>query len=318
MLETSARLLRLLTLLQARRSWTGHELCRRLEVTDRTLRRDVDRLRTLGYPVHATSGPAGGYTLGAGASLPPLMLDDDEGVAVAVGLQSAAGGSLAGIEDASLRALAKLEQVLPTRLRRRLLALRSSIVRLGGETGPKADLAVVASLAAACSDQVEVRFGYRDHGGATTQRTVEPHRVVHMERRWYLVAWDKSRKDWRTFRVDRIAPPITTGAAFAARRSPDDDVAGYVTRSVSSAPYRHRARLILQVPLATARERIPPTAGMLEVVDERRCRFHTGAHSLEAMAVWLGLMGFEFVVEEPAELRDHLRKAADRLVRAAG
>jgi predicted DNA-binding transcriptional regulator YafY len=316
MLQTSARLLRLLTLLQARRAWTGRELCERLEIKDRTLRRDADRLRSLGYPVHSTSGPAGGYSLGAGASLPPLQLGDDEGVAVAVALQLAAGGSVSGIDDAAQRALAKLEQVLPARLRRRIAALRVSIVRLG-DAGPSAALSTVATLAAACSDRVSVSFAYRDAAGAHTQRTVEPHRLVHMERRWYLVAWDTRREDFRTFRVDRVVPPLELGKAFVARSAPGDDVAAYVTQSVSGAPYRAQARVIVHATLAELRERLPPSAGTLEPIDAHRCRFHTGARSLEALASWLGMLGFEFEVEHPAALQQELAKVGARLQRAA-
>jgi predicted DNA-binding transcriptional regulator YafY len=316
MLQTSARLLRLLTLLQARRAWTGGELVERLEVTDRTLRRDVDRLRSLGYPVHSTSGIAGGYSLGAGAVLPPLMLDDEEGVAVAVALQTAAGGSVAGIEDAAQRALAKLEQVFPTRLRRRLKALRSSIVRLAG-SGPQVEMGAVATLAAACADSHEVAFDYRDHAGTLTQRSVEPHRVVHMDRRWYLVAWDKQRSAWRTFRLDRVAS-IVSGPAFTPRSAPDEDVAAYVTRSVTVAPYRHNARVVLHATLEVMRERIPPSAGQLEAIDGERCRFYTASSTLESMAVWLGMLSVDFEVEDPPELRDHLRRVAKRFARAAG
>src|SRR5580704_3812010 len=178
MIETSARLLRLLALFQAQRYWSGAQLAERLEVTSRTLRRDVDRLRSLGYPVHSTSGTAGGYRLGAGARLPPLLLDDDEAVAVARGLQDAAGGTVREIGEASTRALGKLEQVLPQRLRRRLAMLRSSIVRLA-DSGPTVKMRDVSLLASACSERRELRFRYLDHGGAPTSRTVEPHRIVH-------------------------------------------------------------------------------------------------------------------------------------------
>ena len=317
MLQTSARLLRLLTLLQARESWSGPELCERLEVIPRTLRRDVDRLRTLGYPVHSSSGIAGGYRLGAGATLPPLMLDDDEGLAVAVGLGSAAGGTVSGIEDASQRALAKLEVVLPARLRRRLANLRSSILRLA-DTGPTVALGAVAALAAACSERAAVRFRYRDHQGGDSVRTVEPHRLVHMERRWYLVAWDQARKDWRTFRVDRIGAPAPTGARFASRAAPDDDVGSYVTRSVSWSPYRHHARVIVRAPIETLRERISAASGRLERIDKKSCRLYVGAPSLDALAVILGALGADFQVEEPRALVPHLRGMAARLRRAAG
>src|SRR5687768_4750127 len=204
---TSARLLRLLSLLQAPRDWTGAELAERLEVSPRTIRNDVERLRGLGYPVHATRGSIGGYRLAAGATLPPLLLDDEEAVAVAVGLRTAAGGTVAGIEETSVRALAKLEQVLPSRLRHRVNALQSFTVPVPPDRpGPTVDPAVLTVLAAACRDAERLRFDYRGHDGSATVRSVEPHRLVSWGRRWYLVAWDVDRQDWRTFRVDRIAP----------------------------------------------------------------------------------------------------------------
>jgi predicted DNA-binding transcriptional regulator YafY len=315
MLLTAARLLRLLSILQAREFWTGGELARRLEVTERTLRRDIDRLRSLGYPVHSTSGTAGGYKLGAGAALPPLLLDDDEAIAVAVGLQTAAGGSVAEIGEASARALAKLEQVLPKRLRRRLAALRSSIVRLA-DAGPTVKMSDVSSLASACSERRELRFSYRDHGGASTSRTVEPHRIVHTQGRWYLVAWDGGRNDWRTFRIDRVDAPAATGARFLPRSSPDDDVGAYVARGVASAAYRVRARVTLHAPLDALRERISSMAGQLEAADERSCTLHTGAFSLEGLAAWIISFGVDFDVVDPPELRDHIRRLTERLVRA--
>jgi predicted DNA-binding transcriptional regulator YafY len=317
MLQTSARLLRLLTMLQARRSWTGPDLSERLEVTARTLRRDVDRLRSLGYPVHSTSGTAGGYRLGAGASLPPLMLEDDEGIAVALALQIAAGGTIAGIEDAAQRALAKLEQVLPNRLRRRIKSLRSSIVRLS-DGGPTVDLSAVAALASACEAQTEIGFDYSDRNAKLSQRWVEPHRLVHTERRWYLVAWDKARTDWRTFRVDRIQLPLQTGAPFASRSSPDDDVGAYVSRSLSMAMYRFQVRALLRASVDEVRGRISEAAGQVEAVDDRSCRLHTGGQSLDSVLVWLACTGFEFVIEHPPELVDHLQLIAARLGLLAG
>jgi predicted DNA-binding transcriptional regulator YafY len=315
MLTSSARLLRLLALLQSRATWTGADLTGRLEVTDRTLRRDVDRLRDLGYPVHSTSGPAGGYMLGAGASLPPLMLDNQEGLAVAVAL-AAATGDVSGVAEAAQRALAKIEQVLPAALRRRLDALRAAIVRLP-DAGPKVELGVVDALAAACAQHRVVQLGYRDHQGRASRRTLEPQRLVLMGRRWYLVAWDQARSDWRTFRLDRIEPPVTAGAAFAPRRAPDDDVAGYVTRSISAAPYRYRARVLLHLPLGDARARIAPSYGTLEAAGARRTRVQTGASSLDGLAVWLALLGVPFEVEDPPELRAHLGDLGRRLLGAA-
>jgi predicted DNA-binding transcriptional regulator YafY len=306
----------LLSLFQARRSWSGAELSARLEVTARTLRRDVDRLRSLGYPVHSTSGTAGGYQLGAGATLPPLLLDDDEAVAVAVGLRTAASGSVAGIEEASVRALMKLEQVLPTRLSRRVTALHSFILPLT-HAGPMVDARTLSTLAGACRDHHRLRFSYRSRAGAASERAVEPHRLVHTGSRWYLVAWDVGRKDWRTFRVDRIDARINTSSLFAPRKPPDGDFAAYVSKSVSYAPYPCRARVTLHAPVEDVAARVPPTAGLLEAVDSNTCTLYTGAPSLEILCVHLALIGVDFDVHDPPELADHIRVLAERFRRAA-
>lgn len=221
MLETSARLLRLLSLLQAHREWSGAELAGRLDVTPRTVRRDIDRLRELGYPVHSAPGTAGGYRLGAGAELPPLLLEDEEAVAVAVGLRTAAAGGVEGIEEASVRALAKLEQVLPHRLQRQVGALNAFTVPLLGSGGPRVDPNLLTELAHACRDCRRLRFDYTSHDGTVSRRTVEPHRLVFARRRWYLVAWDAGRADWRTYRADRLTPTPPHGPRFTpARRRP--------------------------------------------------------------------------------------------------
>jgi len=311
MLGTSARLLRLLSLLQARPTWTGAALTSRLEVTDRTLRRDVDRLRSLGYPVHSTSGPAGGYMLGAGASLPPLMLDNDEGLAVAIALHGASS-DVEGVAEAGQRALAKIDQVLPSRLRKRLDALRASIVRVP-DRAPKVELAIVDTLAAACAEHRVVRLGYRDAAGRTSRRDVEPHRLVLVGRRWYLAAWDRGKRDWRTFRVDRVAPPVALAAGFVPRPTPDDDVAAYVTRSVATGAYRFQARVVLHVPVDVARKAIPPAYGTVTAIDAQRCRLVSGTSSLDGTVFWLGLSGFRFTVEDPPELARRVREVAARL-----
>jgi len=212
-MDTSERLLTLLSLLQARPDWTGPELAERLGVTGRTVRNDVERLRRLGYPVHASPGVGGGYRLGAGAALPPLLLDDEEAVAVAVGLRTAAGGAVAGIEETSLRALVKLEQVLPAHLRRRVGALGSATISLP-VGGPTVDPQHLTVIAAACRDSECLRFGYRRRDGTKGRREVEPDSLVNHGRRWYLAAWDRRRDDWRTFRVDRMAKPASTGVRF--------------------------------------------------------------------------------------------------------
>src|SRR5688500_8211349 len=276
MLETSARLLRLLSLLQSRREWTGPELAKRLEVSERTIRNDVDRLRSLGYPVDANRGAVGGYRLGAGAELPPLLLDDEEVVATMVGLRAATG--LAGVEEVSLRALAKLEQVLPRRLRRRIAALGEFAMRVPDDTPPpQVDAEVLTTLAAACRDAERLRFDYRTDGGGESRRDVEPYRLIAWGRRWYLLAWDVERGDWRTFRADRITPRIPTGPRFAPRPLPADDVTAYVSGRVSAAAWRYRARVVVHAPADEVASRITPAVGHVEARDAGSCVLDTGS-----------------------------------------
>ncbi|MFF1814643.1 helix-turn-helix transcriptional regulator [Streptomyces sp. NPDC058251] len=316
MLETSARLLRLLSLLQANREWSGPDLAERLGVSPRTVRRDVDRLRELGYPVNASPGTGGGYQLGAGAELPPLLLDDDEAVAVAVGLRTAAGQGIEGIGETSVRALAKLEQVLPSRLRRRVGALNAfTVPMLRGPEPAAVDPAVLTELANLCRDSERLRFEYRGHEGATSRRTVEPHRLVCTERRWYLVAWDVDRDDWRTFRVDRITPRPPHGPRFPHREPPAEDLAAYVSQGVSTRAYASHAVVRLLVPLEEAAEKISPSAGTVEAEGRRSCILRTGAASLDVMVIHVMLMGFEFEILEPTELTEAIRTARDRLSR---
>ncbi|MEV6521719.1 YafY family protein [Longispora sp. NPDC051575] len=316
MLETSARLLRLLSLLQTPRDWTGPELADRLDVSTRTVRNDVERLRGLGYPVNATRGNVGGYRLGAGAAMPPLLLDDEEAVAIALGLRTAASGSITGIEESSLRALAKLEQVLPSRLRRRVNTLQSYTVTTRYDSGPKADAAVLTALTAACRDHERLRFDYADHTGATSVRSVEPYRLVNRGSRWYLVAYDLDRADWRTFRVDRLTPRIPTGPGFTPRDLPSDDLAGHVGQGVATATWQHRARITVHAPAAVVAERITPWIGGVEVLDEETCVLVTGAQNVETIAVYIGMLGLDFTVTEPPELVAQLRKLADRYGRS--
>ncbi|MFV2098615.1 helix-turn-helix transcriptional regulator [Micromonospora sp. LOL_013] len=316
MLETSTRLLRLLSLLQTRRDWPGSLLAQRLDVSERTIRRDVDRLRDLGYPVHSTRGTDGGYRLGAGTAMPPLLLDDDEAVAVAVGLRTAAG-SVAGIEETSVRALAKLEQVLPSRLRYQVNAVHAYTEQVpADQPGPTVDPATLAVLASACRDQHRLRFDYRAHDGTSSVRAVEPHRVVRWGRRWYLVAWDVDRQEWRTFRVDRLVPRTPTGPRFADRPPPEGGVVGHVAARVSAAAWRHRARILVHGPAATVAERINPAVGVVEAVDDRLCVLHTGADSIDLLAVHLALLDLDFTVTEPPELVARLRTLATRYARA--
>ncbi|MCX5197607.1 YafY family transcriptional regulator [Streptomyces sp. NBC_00249] len=316
MLDTSARLLRLLSLLQAHREWTGADLADRLGVTARTVRRDVDRLRELGYPVNASPGTGGGYQLGAGAELPPLLLDDDEAVAVAVGLRTAAGNGVEGIGEASVRALAKLEQVLPSRLRGRVAALNEFTVPMLRGPRDTVDPSVLTELAAVCRDRERLRFGYRDHGGSVSRRTVEPHRLVCTERRWYLVAWDLDREDWRTFRADRIEPRPPHGPRFTPRPAPAEDLAAYVSQGVSQHVYAARALVRLRMSAEDAARVVGPSDGVLEPVDAHSCLLRTGAVSLKVLVIHIMLLGCEFEVVEPPELTDRIRAARDLLGRA--
>ena len=312
---TAARLLRLLSLLQHRREWTGRELAARLEVSGRTVRHDIQRLRELGYPVDATRGAAGGYRLGVGAALPPLLLDDDEAVAVAVGLRTAAGGTVAGIAETSVRALTKLEQMLPSRLRRRVGALQSAMVPIHGPE-PTVDPDTLTTLAAAIRDQQLLRFDYHSHDGSTARRSVEPYRLVHTGRRWYLVAWDIDRKAWRTFRVDRLQPRAPTGPGFEAREPPDPDIVGYTAHTITTGVYRYQARITIHGPAEAVAQQITPTIGTIEAIDAQRCILRTGANSLDDLAAWVAVIGFDFQVHEPPELIDHLGVVIGRLRRA--
>ena len=315
MIETSSRLLELLTLLQGRREWPGNELAERLEVSGRTIRRDVDRLRRLGYPVDSLSGPRGGYRLRAGTAMPPLLLDDEEAIAIAVGLRTATRASVTGIEDTAVRALLKLEQVLPGHLRRRVRALGSATVALP-IAGPTVDPQHLTVLAAACRDLERVRFGYRRRDGVSSRREVEPHSLVNHGRRWYLLAWDRGREDWRTFRLDRLTRPAVTGIRFDARRLPAKDAAAYVAQSISNAPNRFEAVVTLHAGYDEVHGLVPSHWGTLERVDDRCCRFTTGDDDLGWLALRIAMIGVDFEVHEPPELLEQLRALSARLARA--
>jgi predicted DNA-binding transcriptional regulator YafY len=317
MLNTSARLLRLLSLLQGRRDWTGAELAARLDVTTRTVRHDMDRLRALGYPVEARPGVAGGYRLGAGGSLPPLLLDDDEAVAVAIGLRTAADGSVAGIEETSVRALAKLQRVLPSRLRHRVSAFGSHTLPLPG-SGPQVDMDVLTAIAGACRDHERLRFDYRSHSGTDSLRTVEPYRLLNDRRRWYLAAWDVDRDDWRTFRVDRIELRSPTGPRFTPRPlPPDDELAAQLARGVGEATWRYRARVVVHAPASYVRARLPIPMEVRPLGDDR-CTFEPGSDHPQMLALYLGLLDADFEIVDSPELADRLRELAARYQRAAG
>ena len=314
MLSTSSRLLDLLALLQARRDWSGAELADRLEVSGRTIRRDVDRLRTLGYPVESLAGPAGGYRLRAGTAMPPLLLDEEEAIAIAVGLRTAARSSVAGIEETSVRALLKLEQVLPQQLRRRVAALGSATVA-APVTGPTVDPQHLTTIAAACRDGECLRFDYRSRDGALSRRQVEPHALVNLGRRWYLVAWDRRREDWRTFRVDRIARPGATTGRTTPRTLPAADAAAYVRQSIAGGS-RYEARVTVHAPAEHLAARIPSVAGGLTPIDAQRCEYRTSDDDLEWLALRITMLGVDVEVHEPPELVAQLKVLARRLRRA--
>jgi predicted DNA-binding transcriptional regulator YafY len=315
MLETSARLLRLLSLLQARRDWTSTELAGRLGVTTRTIRADVGRLRALGYPVEARPGVAGGYRLGAGGALPPLLLDDEEAVAVAIGLRTAAGGSVAGIEETSVRALAKLQQVLPARLRRQVGAFGSHALPVPSP-GPRVDPDVLTVIAAACRDHERLRFDYTAHSGTVSRRSVEPYRLVNDRRRWYLVAWDTDRDGWRTFRADRITPRTPAGPRFTPRPlPPDQKIAAQVARGAAEATWRYRARVVVHAPAAHVRARMPVPVEV-EPLGADRCVFEPGSDHPEMLALYLGMLGADFTVVDSPELVAALRTLTGRYQRA--
>ena len=314
MLSTSSRLLRLISLFQARRYWSGQDLSERLQVDVRTVRRDVDRLRDLGYPVAAASGPGGGYQLGAGADMPPVLLDDDEAVAVAVALRAAAG-SVGKIEETSVHLLAKLDQLLPARLRRRASALHAVTISLGSSPDALPDAELLTRIAAACRDQECLRFGYRDRAGKPSVREVEPMRLANSGRRWYLAAWDRRREDWRTFRLDRIVPPLVAGERFTPR-TPPEDLAAYIVRSISQAQYRYQIRVRLPGPASVMAERVPSWCGVLEAVDDCSCILRAGADNAEFLLAQLLIPGVDFEIIDDAGLGDEIRAIIARLQRA--
>ncbi|MBD0736580.1 helix-turn-helix transcriptional regulator [Streptomyces sp. CBMA29] len=313
---TTERVLRLLSLLQHRSSWTAGELAAELGVTDRSVRRDVERLRAVGYPVHAVPGVGGGYRLGAGTRLPPLLLDDDEAIATAVSLRLASGGTVAGASEAALRALAKLDQVMPPRLRAEVRAVQGATDTLVGPTN-EVDPDLLMTFARACRDTVRVRFAYSGRDGGTARgRTVEPVRMVTTGRRWYLMAWDVDRDDWRTFRLDRMRDAEATTWRFRPREHPDP--VAYVRRSVTESPYAHLARIRLRARPDLVRDMVPPQVGRVED-DEREgwCVLVIGATSLEVTAARVAALGFEAEVLEPPELREAAARLARRLTTMA-
>lgn len=334
MLETSARLLKLLSLLQSRPAWPGSELAQRLEVSPRTIRNDIDRLRTLGYPVNAERGSRGHYALGAGATLPPLLLDDEEAVAVAIGLRAGAGVS--GIRESSARALTKLEQVLPHRLRRQVTAIHDAMSTAPENLGsnvedPETDAATLTQIAAAIRDHEWFRFDYQAADGAPgpwdsvpvaddllegRQHLVEPYRLVSWLRRWYLVGRDVSAGAWRIFRVDWTTPSAPTHRRFTPVPLPGGDYTSFVLQTVASTGWKVHARITVMAPAEEVLRRINATVGVVESVDKNTCVLVTGADSFEIIAVYIGMLGLDFHVTEPPALVQHLDELGDRYTRA--
>ncbi|MFG1975683.1 helix-turn-helix transcriptional regulator [Nonomuraea fuscirosea] len=312
---TTERVLTLLGLLQQRQVWTGPELAARLGVTPRTVRRDVERLRTLGYPVHASQGVGGGYQLGPGQDLPPLLLDDEEAIATAVSLLAGAGGAVASAGEAALRALTKLDQVLPTRLRHEVRALAGSVESFGAGGRALIDPKTLMALARACRDEVEAAFDYPS-GDELRARRVEPYRLVASDRRWYLLAYDLDRDDWRNFRVDRMREVSARTRRFRPRAAPD--AAAYVQESVASRVYRHQARFLLHAPAATVRAQIPVSAAVVRARGSERCEVTSGAANLDFVLMHIVLLGHDFDVLDPPELVERCRALAAKLLSAAG
>jgi len=315
--DTTERVLRLLSLLQSRATWTGTELAERLGVTPRSVRRDVERLRSLGYPVNATQGVGGGYRLGAGRALPPLLLDDEEAVAVAVSLRMAAGGTIAGATEAAVRTLAKLDQVMPPRLRAEVRAIQDATVTLPG-VAAEVDGEVLLALARACRDLVRVRFRYAGRGTESSEaaeRLVEPVRLVATQRRWYLLAFDVDRDDWRVFRLDRMSDVEPTTWRFREREHPDP--VGHVQRGLTSAPYRVQAKVRMDAPADVVTAATSSTSVTVVAVDDESCIVEAGADSAAALAVHLGWIGIPFHVVEPSELAEACRDIGRRLTAAA-
>ncbi len=313
--STAARLLHLLSLFTTRPAWNATELAERLGVTTRTVRRDVAALRDLGYPVESDAGRTGGYRLGVGGRLPPLLLTDDEAVAVAIGLRVATVHGLAADGDAPVSALAKLEQVLPPVLRERVLALHGATDLVERWGTPSVDPDALLTLAAGCRRHERVTFVHRPAGGTDAERRVEPYRLVSVQRRWYVVAWDLDRRDWRTFRVDRIRDVVLTGHTFSPVEAPDP--ADMVVTGIAAYPYDVRAEVVLGVGIDEARRRVPPTSGALEALSDGRTLLHIGGDDCEWIACYLAGFGWPIEVRSPPELAVALRALGEALASVA-
>ena len=320
MTRTTGRTLALLSLLQIRREWSGADLRARLEVSDRTLRRDIDDLRELGYGIEATRGRHGGYRLGPGANVPPLALSDDESVAIAVGLRAAAGSVVTGLEEAAGRALAKLEQSLSAAARTRIAEVERALIPLDPTRDPDGavDPGVVAAIASAIAARQRMRVEYARHDGAEVRRIIEPHRIVHTAQRWYLVARDPEREAWRTFRIDRIRRPLMLREVFGAREIPEEALREFTARSITTAPYPYRARVRMHAAAAAVRRRFDATIATVIEEGDDTCILSAGARAPEEFALYLGSSGIRFELLDGEEVRAALRAVAARLVAAVG
>lgn len=302
----TSRLLTLLSLLQTSRTWSGSELAERLDVTHRTVRRDIDRLREMGYPIDADLGAHGGYRLVAGTSMPPLLLEDDEAIAVALGLRTVAVQGLPELEDAGIRALTKLSQSLPSRLRHRVRTLGAAAMTRSPGPEMAVDPDILTVLAAATANRERVRMAYEDRSGVVSARHVEPQRLVAVRQRWYLLAFDLDRDDWRHFRADRISAPRATGARARALM-PDDDVLAHLERAERAMAPTYRADVTLRLPFDTARARLRDHLGDGEIAPEGDdTRWRSTADTVEWLATRLLALDCRFVLHGPQELREHL------------
>ena len=318
MATTSSRTLQLLSLLQTHRYWPGEALAQRLEVSIRTLRRDIDRLRELGYPVEASRGVDGGYQLAPGAALPPLVLDDEEAVALAVALQTSAHGAVTGIAESSVRALAKIIQVMPARLRARVDAVRTATISPAwNASGPETSPEALVAVAQACRDAERLEFSYTAASSQRSERHVEPLRLVRLGRRWYLVAYDLVRHDWRSFRLDRLDNPRRTGTRFRPRKLPGDDPVEFVRTGLGNVAGAYEIRAVVQAPEDVVRDQIGRWA-TVRTVNAQSCHIEMRTDSFDWPAMALGSLGVEFQVLGPPELISYLRDWSLRFGRATG
>lgn len=310
-MSSTARLLQLLSLLQVQREWTGAALAQRMGVTDRTVRRDIDKLRELGYPIQASAGAAGGYRLGAGARLPPLLLEGDEALAVALGLAAVATSPVAGVAEASVRALTKLEQVLPARLRNRFTTLKAAVTRIGGPSDA-VDPQHLTEISAAIASHRQLAFSYQRADGQRIRRLVEPYHLVDSGQRWYLVAWDTTRSDWRTFRVDRIRTHPSERGRFTPRHLPASDVAAYVQEAITRSPYRYDVTVRLLAPVADFASRVGPSAAQL-LPDGPHTLLRAGWDDADEFLGWVFTLDVDFEVVGPPEFVQRCRQVSSRL-----